>query len=93
MTVVQNIRNRIISLGGEVRFQSQVTGLTRKDGTLTGLVLDDGEEIPCDKNPLDQTWGYLYEAVVNGKEYPIKSEEALMVMEAITEIKRQNGQF
>lgn len=51
------------------------------------------EEIPCDKNPLDQTWVYLYETVANGKEYPIKSEEALMVMEAITEIKRQNGQF
>ena len=48
------------------------------------------EEIPCDTNPLDQTWTYLYEAVANGKEYPIKSEEALMVMEVITEIKNQN---
>ena len=48
------------------------------------------EEIPCDTNPLDQTWTYLYEAVANGKEYPIKSEEALKVMEVITEIKNQN---
>ena len=49
LTVVQNIRNRIISLGGEVRFQSQVTGLTQANGTLTGLVLESGEEILCDK--------------------------------------------
>ena len=51
------------------------------------------EEIPCDNYPLDQTWTYLYEAVANGKEYPIKSEEALMVMKAITEIKKQNEQI
>ena len=51
------------------------------------------KEIPCDKNSLDQTWTYLYEAVTSGKEYPIKSEEALMVMEVISEIKHQNGQI
>lgn len=49
LTVVQNIRNRIISLGGEVRFQSQVTGLIRKNGCLTGVTLEDGTEIACDK--------------------------------------------
>ncbi len=48
------------------------------------------EEVPCETNPLDHTWAYLYEAVVNGKDYPIKSEEALMVMKAISEIKAQN---
>lgn len=48
------------------------------------------EEIPCESNNLDQTWTYLYEAVANGKEYPIKSGEALMVMKVLTEIRKQN---
>ena len=51
------------------------------------------EEIPCETNNLDQTWTYLYEAVANGKEYPIKTEEALMVMKVLTEIKKQNEQI
>lgn len=49
------------------------------------------EEVACETNPLDHTWTYLYDAVANGKDYPISSEEALKVMEAISEIKRQNG--
>ena len=47
LTVVQNIRQRIISLGGEVRFNSQVTGICQKNGRLTGLFVGE-EEIPCD---------------------------------------------
>ena len=47
LTVVQNIRQRIISLGGEVRFCSQVTDICAQDGKLTGLVLENGEKIPC----------------------------------------------
>ena len=46
--VVQNIRNRIISLGGEVRFNSHVTGICHKNGLLTGLKLGD-EAIPCEQ--------------------------------------------
>ncbi len=49
LTVVQNIRQRIISLGGEVRFQSQVTNLLEKDGKLTGLEVNGKEIIPCSK--------------------------------------------
>ena len=49
LTVVQNIRQRIISLGGEVRFCTQVTGITQQNGKLTGLVLESGEEIFCDR--------------------------------------------
>ena len=48
LTVVQNIRHRIISLGGEVRFQTQVTGLCTENGKLTGLKTETGEIIPCD---------------------------------------------
>jgi hypothetical protein len=49
------------------------------------------EQKTWETNNLDHVWGYLYEAVREGKEYPIKSEEALKVMEVITEIKRQNA--
>ena len=48
LEVVQNIRQRILSLGGEVRFNTQVTGLCVEDNRLTGLKTADGEIIPCD---------------------------------------------
>lgn len=47
LTVVQNIRQRIISLGGEVRFNAQVTDMVIENGKLTGLLVGD-EMIPCD---------------------------------------------
>lgn len=46
------------------------------------------QELPWNDGPLDQTWVYLYDTIVNGAPYPIRSEEALKVMEAITEINR-----
>ena len=46
--VVQHIRNKIISLGGEVRFNAQVTGLKTADGKLTGVEVGD-EVIDCDR--------------------------------------------
>ncbi len=48
LTVVQNIRQRIISLGGEVRFNAQVTGIQQENGTLKGLIINDSETITCD---------------------------------------------
>ena len=48
LTVVQNIRQRIISLGGEVRFNAQVTGIQQENGVLTGLVVNENETIACD---------------------------------------------
>ena len=48
LTVVQNLRQRIIALGGEVRFNTQVTGLCLDGEQLTGLKTADGEVIPCD---------------------------------------------
>lgn len=47
LTVVQNIRRRIISLGGEVRFHTQVKDLVTDGKKLTGLKLSDGSEVPC----------------------------------------------
>ena len=46
LEVVQNIRKRIISLGGEVRFSIQVTGILSENGALTGLLTNRGE-ISC----------------------------------------------
>ena len=48
LTVVQNLRQRIISLGGEVRFNSQVTGIVCDNRKLTGLEVN-GEVIPCEQ--------------------------------------------
>ena len=42
LEVVQNIRQRIISLGGEVRFNTQVTGICAESGILTGLETNSG---------------------------------------------------
>ena len=46
--VVQHIRNKIISLGGEVRFNAQVTGLKIENDRLTGVEVNGGETIDCD---------------------------------------------
>ncbi len=48
LNVVQNIRRRIISLGGEVRFCTQAVAFTSEQGQLTGVATDSGEVIPCD---------------------------------------------
>ena len=45
--VVQHIRNKIISLGGEVRFNTQVTGLRTESGRLIGVEVNGGEVIDC----------------------------------------------
>ena len=49
LNVVQNLRKRVIELGGEIRFNTQVTGLKTADGHLTGLELENGEVIDCDQ--------------------------------------------
>ena len=48
LQVVQNLRGWITGLGGEVRFNTQVTGLIQEKGRLTGLELENGERIECD---------------------------------------------
>ena len=48
LTVVQNIRQRIISLGGEVRFQTQVTDIEAEGDRISAVITDSGERIPCD---------------------------------------------
>ena len=49
LTVVQNLRHRIVELGGEVRFNAKVVGVCSENGKLTGLELEDGQRIECDR--------------------------------------------
>ena len=48
LTVVQNLRGWIISLGGEVHFNTQVTGIRSENGKLTALELNHGQIMECD---------------------------------------------
>ncbi len=49
LEVVQNLRKRVMALGGQVRFQSQVTGIRQENGCLTGLEINGAEVLPCSK--------------------------------------------
>ena len=49
LNVVQNLRKKIVSLGGEVRFRTQMTDLKIEGGQAVAVVTDSGEEIPCDR--------------------------------------------
>ena len=46
--VVKNLRQRIIGLGGEVRFESPLTDIISDKGHLTDIVVMAGEELHCD---------------------------------------------
>lgn len=48
LTVVQNIRKRILSLGGEIQFLSQVTDIRTEGNRLCGLEINHDRLIPCD---------------------------------------------
>ena len=47
--VVQNLRKKVIELGGQVRFSAQVTDLISRDGKLTGVEVNGEEVIPCNR--------------------------------------------
>ncbi len=46
--IVKNMREEIIRLGGEVRFNSLVTDILMKDGNISGVMVNEKEEIPVD---------------------------------------------
>ena len=46
--IVKNIRLEIIRLGGEVRFNSQVTDIEAKDGKIAAVIVSNDERIVCD---------------------------------------------
>lgn len=45
--VVRGLRERIVALGGEVRFGATVTDLCIENGALCGITVNDNEEIAC----------------------------------------------
>ena len=49
LDVVRNIRQRIISLGGEVRFGEQVTEIIAEDGKITGVKINDDQVLNCEQ--------------------------------------------
>ena len=65
--VVRNMRNEIVRLGGEVRFQSQVTDLEIQEGRIRAAVINGNEKIPCEQMVLAighsarDTFSMLYE--------------------------------
>ena len=48
VTVVENMRAKILSLGGEIRFGTRVDDFEIEDGRLRGLKLNDDSSLACD---------------------------------------------
>ena len=48
VSIVENMRRQIISMGGEVHFQKKVTDIRIEDGAVTGVQLADGTFIPAE---------------------------------------------
>ena len=46
--IVKNIRKSIISLGGQVRFETRLTGVRIRDGSVAGAIVQDSETIETD---------------------------------------------
>lgn len=47
-TMVRNIRQRIIALGGQVEFEARVTDIDSAEGQLKGIIVNDNRYIPCE---------------------------------------------
>ena len=48
LNVVQNVRERIISLGGEIRFMTKVVDFDIKNNAIEAVILENGERISCE---------------------------------------------
>lgn len=46
--VVKNMRNEIIRLGGEVRFNCKMTDIVCENNRVTGIIVNDTDKIACD---------------------------------------------
>lgn len=47
-TTVKNLRKKIISLGGEFKFETKLTSITAKDGKVTSIKTENSDEIQTD---------------------------------------------
>lgn len=74
--VIINIRNKIISMGGEIRYRSLLTDICISDGKLTGIVVNGEKKISCSVMVLAighsarDTFSWLYEKGVNMRGKP-----------------------
>lgn len=74
--VAKNIRQQIISLGGEVRFNTQLTDIKIKNGKITNVILNNKEEIETDTLILAigysarDTYEMLYKRKLNLEQKP-----------------------
>ncbi len=65
--VVKEIRKEIIRLGGQVRFQSKMTDVLIENGQVTGIVINEKENLPCEQlilaigHSARDTFSMLYE--------------------------------
>lgn len=76
VNVVKNIRNKIISNGGEFRFNTKLTNINYVDDKLTSIIVNDNEEIKCDSLVLAighsarDTFKMLYDNKLNMQSKP-----------------------
>lgn len=69
-SIVKNMRQEIIRLGGEVRFQSQMTDILIRNNKVTGIVINEEEKLACEQLVLAvghsarDTFSMLYERKV-----------------------------
>lgn len=74
--VVKNMRQEILALGGQVRFESQVTEVHIQQGRIAGVVINGEELIPCERLVLAighsarDTFQMLYE-----KQIPMEAKD------------------
>lgn len=48
VSVVKNIRNKIIDNGGIIRFNTKLTNIKYENNNITSIIVNDNEEIKCD---------------------------------------------
>ncbi|MCR5432006.1 MAG: FAD-dependent oxidoreductase [Lachnospiraceae bacterium] len=46
--IVKALREKVVELGGEVRFGSKFTGYEEKEGRITAVMINGSEKLPCD---------------------------------------------
>lgn len=74
--VIINIRNKIIEMGGEFRYNTTFTNLIIEDNKLKGIILNDNEELKTDKlilaigHSARDTFKMLYDNKINMQSKP-----------------------
>jgi uncharacterized FAD-dependent dehydrogenase len=47
-TVIKNIRNKILDMGGEIRYSTKLSNINIQDNRVKSIIVNDNEEIACD---------------------------------------------